>query len=106
MQGSQEGNPLVYIWAPRTAFKWPPRWEPWDNNCLSPLHVSLEQDPLGRGEPLSVEHKLPLACTDWDTAQPMSQLAMYLALEQRQPTRLLAALSMPSWRFSGKNLSG
>ncbi|KNZ48608.1 uncharacterized protein VP01_553g6 [Puccinia sorghi] len=33
----QDSNPLVYIQARRTAFKWTPRWEPWDNNYLPPV---------------------------------------------------------------------
>ncbi|OAV88750.1 hypothetical protein PTTG_08364 [Puccinia triticina 1-1 BBBD Race 1] len=65
----------VYIRARRTAFKRPSRWEPWNDDRIpavrfveyfrmsvedfrwlsDKLRSELQQDPLGRGEPLSVE---------------------------------------------------
>ncbi|OAV98344.1 hypothetical protein PTTG_10065 [Puccinia triticina 1-1 BBBD Race 1] len=65
----------VYIRARGTAFKRPSCWEPWNDDhipafwfveyfCMSvedlrwlsdKLQSKLQQDPLGRGEPLSVE---------------------------------------------------
>ena len=66
---------LIYIRAPRMAFVRPPRWEPWNNDRIpvvrfvelfrmsladfkwlaEELHDDLAQEPLGRGQPHSVE---------------------------------------------------
>ena len=65
----------VYIRAPRVAFDRGPRWEPWNDPCIpsvrfvelfrmalgdfiwlaDELREDLAQDPIGRGQPLSVE---------------------------------------------------
>jgi hypothetical protein len=63
----QEANPLVYTCAIYIPFKWPKRWEPWEDNripgvqfleffcmaranffwLLDQLRNELQQDPLG-----------------------------------------------------------
>ncbi|PLW21076.1 hypothetical protein PCANC_07330 [Puccinia coronata f. sp. avenae] len=46
----------IYIRAPRQAFMRPPQWEPWNNNQpTSPISGAFPHDPLGQGQPLSVE---------------------------------------------------
>jgi hypothetical protein len=71
----QEPPPLIYTCAKRVAFRRPNRWEPWNNNHIplvkfleffqmtlpgfqwlsDELQDELQQDPLGRGNPLSVK---------------------------------------------------
>ncbi|PLW43580.1 hypothetical protein PCASD_11446 [Puccinia coronata f. sp. avenae] len=68
----------IYIRAPRQAFTQPPRWEPWNDNRIPPvqflelfrmsindftwlaneLRTELSQDPLGQGQPLTVEAQI------------------------------------------------
>ncbi|KAA1075654.1 hypothetical protein PGTUg99_033829 [Puccinia graminis f. sp. tritici] len=70
-----QDDQFVYIRARRTCFKRPIQWEPWNDHRIPPirfveyfrmsledfrwlsdeLRPRLQQDPLGRGEPLSVE---------------------------------------------------
>jgi hypothetical protein len=71
----QEPPPPIYTCAKRVAFKQPNRWEPWNDNQIPPvrfleffqmtladfqwlsdeLRDKLQQDPLCRGNPLSVK---------------------------------------------------
>ncbi|KNZ57505.1 hypothetical protein VP01_2140g6 [Puccinia sorghi] len=65
----------IYIQAQHVAFDCGPRWEPWNNHCIphvwffelfrisladfdwlaEELRDNLAQDPIGRGQPLSIE---------------------------------------------------
>jgi hypothetical protein len=71
----QESDHLVYTRATRIPFERPERWEPWEDNRIpvvrfleffrmtradffwlsDQLRNELQQDPLGRGNPLTVE---------------------------------------------------
>jgi hypothetical protein len=71
----QEENDTIYVRAKRVAFRRLPRWEPWNDNTIpvvrflelfrmsitdfqwlsNRLRAELELDPLGRGDPLTVE---------------------------------------------------